>query len=298
VPISGEGQLIAQGTKFISQSIPTNSIADASVSLAELYREGLPLMIGAQLLKGRASFFRDLGSEYLNFEFGWRPFVNDIKKAAHAIISSDDVLKQLERDSGRDVHRRRYLPVQKTATVTNGSGTGGYGIDSQLFSSPSIVRRSTLTERGQWFSGSFTYHFEPGHMSTIERIVTEARLLYGLELTPEVLWNLAPWSWLADWVFDIGPVLHNLSMFQSDGLVMRYAYIMEYNSVKQSVYGIRGNMKVTTDLPKDNAVVYRGIRKTRRKATPYGFGLDFAGFSTRQWAILAALGITRAPRTL
>jgi hypothetical protein len=34
------------------------------------------------------------------------------------------------------------------------------------------------------------------------------------------------------------------------------------------------------------------IQKIRRKATPYGFGLNPNTFSTRQWAIIAALGLT------
>jgi hypothetical protein len=34
-------------------------------------------------------------------------------------------------------------------------------------------------------------------------------------------------------------------------------------------------------------------RKERIKATPFGFGLVDSDFTNRQWAILAALGITR-----
>lgn len=298
-PSSGEATILAKGTEFVAQSIPTNSIASASVSLAELYREGLPSMIGAAFLRDKASFFRSLGSEYLNLEFGWKPLVNDLKAAAKAVIASEDVLKQLQRDSGRDVHRRRYSPTQKWVANTYDSWVPGINqMPGNVFSGLNTHREVDEFERTNWFSGCFTYHYDPGSMSELERMVTQARILYGIELTPEVLWNLAPWSWLVDWVSNVGPVLHNLSAFQSDGLVMRYGYVMEFNSRTRRVIGAYDKIPVGTNLPHSVVEEFSGIRKLRRRATPYGFGLDIAGFSTRQWAILAALGITKAPRVL
>jgi len=60
VPQSSEGSLLNAGTSFIAQTIPTNPVASGSVAMAELYREGLPSLIGASLLKERASFLRGL----------------------------------------------------------------------------------------------------------------------------------------------------------------------------------------------------------------------------------------------
>jgi hypothetical protein len=117
VPQSSEGSLLNAGTSFIAQTIPTNPVASGSVAMAELYREGLPSLIGASLLKERASFLRGLGGEYLNVQFGWKPLVADLKAAAKAIIDSDDILKQLARDSGRNVHRRRMPSAEVKSTV-------------------------------------------------------------------------------------------------------------------------------------------------------------------------------------
>lgn len=298
-PSSSEEQLMAIGSEFVASSLPTNPTASASVAIAEFYREGVPRMVGSAFLRDRTSFFRSLGSEYLNLEFGWKPLVNDIKQAAKAIFNSEDILKQLARDSGRDVHRRRYSPTQRWVETPYDSWVPAVsGIADDMFLSGNRHLESHAFERRNWFSGSFTYHFEPARMSEVERIATEARILYGIELTPETLWNLAPWSWLVDWVSNVGPVLHNLSAFQNDGLVMRYGYVMEYNSRNTTYRGDRGAIPYGTDLPTTVTESFHGIRKLRRKATPFGFGMDIAGFSTRQWAILAALGITRAPRTL
>jgi hypothetical protein len=135
-------------------------------------------------------------------------------------------------------------------------------------------------------------------MSEVSRIATQARLLYGLELSPEVVWNLAPWSWLIDWVAEVGPLMINVSAFSQDGLVLRYGYVMEENFRRVTRINQRANVPRGTDLPREVRETFTGKRLMRRKATPYGFGLDFGGFSARQWSILGALGITLAPRRL
>ena len=302
VPQSSEGSLINLGTSMIASTIPTNPIVDGSVSLAELYREGLPNMVGGALLKNKVHFLRGLGDEYLNVQFGWMPLVSSLKDAAKAIIESDEVMKQLARDSGRNVHRRRYLPSTVTSTVLRDSPNIYPGVmPGGVYTALSARYLTTeVVTRDQWFSGCYTFYVDPKTWGSVERIVHEARLLYGLELTPEVVWNLAPWSWLVDWMFDVGPVLNNLSAFQNDGLVLRYGYVMEQNSRRfhrKSHSSYRHiNTGETVNVFCEDA--FLGTRKCRRKATPFGFGLDTSGFTTRQWTILAALGMTRAPRTL
>jgi len=302
VPTSTESALKNLGTSMIASTIPTNPIVDGSVALAELYREGIPHMIGGALLKNKAGFFRDLGGEYLNYQFGWAPFVSDLKAAAKAIIDQDDIMKQLARDSGKNVHRRRVLPISVDTNIIRESKTLYPGLLPGTGFSTGVYTRYLTTEvvtRQQSFSGCYTFYVAPETWGTTERIVKEARLLYGLQLTPEVVWNLAPWSWLADWMFDVGPVLHNLSAFQNDGLVLRYGYVMEQNSRRihrKSEGQVRKTDGTLVDFHCED--VFLGTRKIRRKATPFGFGLDTSAFTTRQWTILAALGMTRAPRTL
>jgi hypothetical protein len=44
----------------------------------------------------------------------------------------------------------------------------------------------------------------------------------------------------------------------------------------------------------DSVLYYRKENQnTRKQASPYGFGLTSTSFSARQWAILAALGVSR-----
>ncbi len=294
VPVSGN--LDAIGTKLIAGALPTNPVLDGSVSLAELFREGLPAMFGASLLRDRVGFFRGLGSEYLNYEFGWKPLVSDIQAAAKAITDSKSIMDNLAKHSGKDLKRVRILPVERGVSVDNRTDIYPCGLDSSFYNGPSWYRTTTTTYRRQWFSGCFTYHYDPGQMTEIEKIVTQARLLLGIELTPETLWNLAPWSWLVDWVFNVGDILKNVTAFQQDGLVMKYGYVMEYNSKTF----VRKNLAMDCKIgaPAETHDVFRGERKIRAKASPFGFGIADTSFTERQWSILGALGLTRGPKSL
>jgi len=293
--------LDALGTKFISQTIPTNPVVDGSVALAELFREGLPSMIGSAFLKNRAGFFKDLGSEYLNYEFGWKPLVSDLKNASKAIIESEKILKTLEKYSGHDLRRKRLLPDEKWTNAVYRQDIQPSGIPFTVTSPPRYYE-SERTVRQQWFSGCYVYHFEPAKMTELSRIATQARLLYGIKLTPDVLWNLAPWSWLVDWFANVGPILSNVSAFQNDGLVLKYGYVMEKTTRTMNRSTNMGSLYAPVLRSYNHpAVCYDEFLtevKRRQKATPFGFGLNTAAFSGRQWAILGALGLTRGPKTL
>ena len=292
------GYLEGLGAKAISQTIPTNPHADTAVGVAELMREGLPKLIGTAALEARSGFFRSLGSEYLNFEFGWKPFVSDLLDIASSIDESEKLLAQLARDSGKNVRRRMSFPVTREIEYYERYTLPLSGASWNLLSQAG----STQVERtyhSSWFSGCYTYHYDPASLSEASRIATQARILLGVRLDPEVLWNLTPWSWLVDWFVNIGPVLHNLSAFGQDGLVLRYGYLMHHHTRRseqthRGVYLPKGG-----DFPTGNLTsTFRLESKRRIRASPFGFGVTVGSFTLRQWAILAALGITKTPGTL
>jgi hypothetical protein len=130
-----------------------------------------------------------------------------------------------------------------------------------------------------WFSGAFTHYYSrTPKEKAFFRSIQSARDVYGLDLSLEVVWNLLPYSWLADWQGNIGDVFHNLSRFSQDGLTMKYGYIMRTAYVKH----------IYTYGPSTFTLI--SSVKQRRKASPFGFGVALNTLSDRQWAILAALG--------
>jgi hypothetical protein len=174
-------------------------------------------------------------------------------------------------------------------------GLSNFGITR---SGPVTLTSTKKTE--WWFSGAFTYFVETDSsvLNKLERFEQLGNKLLGTRLTPDVLWNLAPWSWLIDWFTTVGDSLSNVVSFQNDGLVMPYGYAMRrtrITTVAQSRLVFRGT-------PEKELLTFRNTfvvdQKERVRATPYGFGLNLGSLNPRQWAILASLGLTHAPQRL
>lgn len=291
------------GSRAIRETTPTRPHADLAEMIGEL-REGLPKIVGAALLKSQLRDFRSLGSEYLNIEFGWKPFVSGIMDLISGYVNAVDIMDQFIRDSGRNVRRKFRFPVREWIEEEEDQLSSYLSQPGNLtyFYSPMPVRRVSITTSYReevWFSGCYTYFADPSLMRGDVDAYRKAQniLAYGLEITPNLLWNLAPWSWLADWIANVGDNLANMTRFQNDGLVLRYGYLMRHIVAKKTItqHGV-----TLTGLPGAVSPSKTWIvdRKERKRATPFGFGLNPNSFSARQWAILAALGMTRAPRTL
>jgi hypothetical protein len=294
--------LMQLGSKAIAKTLPTNPVADAGTFIGEL-RAGLPRMVGKELFKTKLKDYRKVGSEYLNVEFGWKPLVSDLQKFGKAAMESDKILKQLHRDSGKNIHRKYSFPSETISEVYRNvnavSDCVGLNVYPYCFKSAGGDQLDITVEvtTDTWFSGCYTYHLNLGTTLSdkIDMHAAEARKLVGLELTPETVWNLAPWSWAVDWQGNIGDVLHNVSRFSQDGLVMRYGYIMQKKTAKVT-YSLRRNGRLLTSPNVDLHLTCTASSKVRRRATPFGFGFDMTALTGRQSAILGALGISRGPR--
>jgi hypothetical protein len=308
---------VASGKAAIAACAPTKPNASLSVFVGELF-SGLPTLAGVALLKERASSARALGSEYLNVQFGWLPLVADLTKMVQSLSKASETIKQFERDSGRNVRRRYNLPDKQFSRQYTGGelevpstlSTFAYYDDGATVSqgtpvpliSDSCVVTVTATQR-RWFSGMFTYYVPAGNdlLSKITRYEQLANKLLGTRLTPTTLWELAPWSWLIDWFVDIQSHIDVVSLMNRDDLVLRYGYLMVHDRLAIVATGDSSHRPLEGGDVLRTTTYWQSVleRKRRVKSTPYGFGLNpDSDFSGSQWAILGALGLTKAPRTL
>jgi hypothetical protein len=224
--------------------------------------------------------------------------VNDIQSIANSVRRSKELTDEYVANSGKRLKRRYSFPKEEYET-TFLDREGIAALPSPALSNASLylscnpqvhVTQKVTIER--WFSGCFTYYLPP--QEGIERSAAIANRLYGTRITPEVLWNITPWTWAADWVGNFGDVIHNVSQFSQDGLVMPYGYMME-KSTMESKYVSTGTRykSYPGEDPYTCTQTFTTEVKQRIPATPFGFGLTFAGFTQRQWSILAALGLSR-----
>ncbi len=284
------------GASVVEETAPGNSAFDAWTALGELYRDGIPQPI-SNTVRDRAFTAKTAGDNYLNIQFGWKPLVNDVLGAVDMITRAADILKQLERDSGRIVRRRRTVldKIEDPEYTTLGYGPPFVGETSYGPAGFGTWQQEKTIHRKIWFSAAFTYYI-PGNTHSSNAIIrgaAKANALLGIEITPKKLWNLAPWSWLADWFSNAGDVISNVERFSSGNLVMHYGYLMEHVVVDHTYTWTPGLGGGTSQGATPGPFTLRTETKRRVQANPFGFGITWPSLSDFQLSILASLGITR-----
>jgi hypothetical protein len=308
---------ITIGTKFLRSTMPGKSAANLSQLILELIRDlpRIPFDKFDQKLYDRRNLPKNIGSEYLNTVFGWAPLVSDVLKVCEAIVKIDDIIAQYQRDAGPDktVRRRREMDAVRTSSIETvdpyarlgfpygpyalhaidvfRDQFGNYPTQPNGFPSP----RGTLTleintYEKYYFVARWMYYLgsDSPIFGELRRVAQIARKALGIRLDLELLWELAPWTWMLDWFVNIGDVLAINTAIASDSHVLQYAYLMRETQVsyKYTHSGVLfGNGKLSG--PISDLITQR--QKQRVRATPYGFGFNLSGLSATQLAILASL---------
>lgn len=284
------------GATAINIVDPTNPNAETGVALGEIIKDRSIPIPGIQAWKRRTEVAKAAGSEYLNAVFGWLPLVSDMKDTAQSVMDGNMILENYHNASGSFVHREFAFPdIESTEESVVGKATANYGNVSVAAMNNGVqdVTRSRKKRTRRWFSGAFTYQANSASNSFARclGIGSDAEKLFGTALTPDLIWELTPWSWAIDWFSNAQNVISNVRAFELAGLVMRYGYIMEETSIVDT-YTMPPNT-ITNSIVHLPPCTMTYTVKRRREANPFGFGVGWEGLSPTQLAITAALGITR-----
>jgi hypothetical protein len=294
--------------RFVAQTNPTTPIAGIGQFLGEIER--LPkFFLNESYLRYRVNYFRLLGNDYLNVAFGWLPFISDLKKAVDVAIHANDLARQIYQDSGRWIRRKRTLdPIVNTVlkryktanpyrlNFLDSNQAAVFFVGGNQYGDLTV--EDTITETYS-FSAAFQYFIEGDgtFLGEADSQLKALDRLLGFKPTPSVLYELMPYSWLIDWMSNVGNVVSNWTQFMDDRLVMPYCYLMRTTHVKR-VATARDVRLYSYPNPISPTTTQETVQKERVRGTPFGFGLDPDGFTGRQWAILAALGLSKGPRSL
>lgn len=303
----------------ISRSAPAASNFVGSQFLGELH-EGLPALMGASLVKGRVQdVMKNAGSEYLNYSFGWAPLVSDIKNLAQTLLDTQSVLARRISEQSKPKRGHWGVPVRTTFRETNPSGksavtwfnthgrvtpkSSSWAPFSALFpkNTTSIAGRASASNvyfletmsTKRWFDGCFTSYFKYPDIDS--SWPEKAASLIQMDLTPEVLWELAPWSWLVDWAFKVQSSIASNSVASNQLLVMNYGYAMERTLFRSMFSGYIYHFgDGYVENPSKVFLTTEDYYFDRLRANPFGFQVASpAGLSANQLAILASLGLSR-----
>jgi len=305
-------ELLEMGTTAIANTLPTTPRVNTAAMAGELITEGFMTFGFLEQLRTRAKLVKSVGDNYLEAQFGWVPLLNDISKMSNVMKNQQQLIKNYVDHAGVRLKRRLQFPLQLDISDENYPSLPSpqIGITRSPYSGMGSTHLVQTYERKVWFEGCYTYPVPSLEgVDLNENILRNSELrqyLYGTDITPDVLWQIAPWSWAADWFSNVGDVTKNFSELADGGLTLEYAYMME-TIEKTASYKQYQQFKLQDD-PSDwyQAVPlnlegarlelnqkFKTVMKQRVAVGPYNIGVSWDGLSPYQLAIAGAMGFSR-----
>jgi hypothetical protein len=312
------------GTSAITQMNPIKTHASVLTTLLELIRGDVPGLLNQlrkhfttiNLLKhGSASGVTQAGSAigaaYLENVFAWTPIFKDINAAIQVLATIDGLM--FPEDNTRRTFERvlwtHYGMREGANSRLTGAGLfaplGGFAAGKPGLNSvvgQTLINTSTLNNIPVLYTARETvdvrctarFNTSLVPNATNNGYLDQLNDLLGLKLTPQVIWDLTPWSWLIDWFANIGSVMENLGSLHMSNIILNYAYAT-FRCEAASGAWQRPVINSTMKALSGNFITQYGIdHKVRLKASPYGFGTALGSLNANQWAVLVALGLARA----
>jgi len=263
------------------------------------------LTVGSVLGKKRM-YPRNVADQFLNQQFGWAPFVNDITSTLSTWLDTTETIRRITAENGKWVQKK--VKVDKTnesrviSNVVLPYNATSYAvpcfpvaIPSDYFLAPPRWRVVEVEQTSISASGKFRFYrpeFDsslPGYESALRKVQRLIKI-YGLEVNPHHLWQSIPWTWLIDWFSNVGDYVERLSDTIEDDVAAEYFFITSHKNLVRTMEIVLPMVNGTLTL------VFKRTFSSKQRVnadSPYGFSLSWDDLSPKRLSILASLGITR-----
>jgi hypothetical protein len=225
---------------------------------------------------------RRIGQDYLLWDFGWRPFFQDLSD----MIDISDYL---------DKRRKKFKQVKNGQLRTQGD-LGSFSNQQhskQTFQSSltTVVGTCNTTTAGrQWYAAQWNVDPIRFGASLTGSRREQLRDALGLDYEfPLQVWNALPWTWASDWFFNVGSIISIMGNRQ--GCQFSGAVIMTHTVTEMECTPTAFQSWLTATPGS-----YRRDSKSRAIFVPTFLRTD-AGFNIFQpshLATISALNVTRA----
>lgn len=191
-------------TDLLARTNPNVPETDIPSFLFESIRDAPSLIYNTgQTLLGR------LGSSNLNWHFGWKPLLADLKNLITTMEISQKKLRQLQNGANRGA-----LKITASVEAHEATETSSYEMKISDFGGPfdqafpefvdPYVEVTKHTKVERW--GKVRYALRDDWIAAWKRLPNDeklwkaTRVAFGLHAqNPAALWEVLPWSWFIDW---------------------------------------------------------------------------------------------------
>jgi len=295
------------GAKGFNRALPVHNELNLAQMAGEMKDFGSMVKTTHGLFTSYLNSHRGAGAkfwaeQYLNGQFGWKPFVSDVLSALQMQKRLANRMDWMRNHAGKNI--KRHFTLASGSTNEELSHLDGQA-PLQPVLNTSVYRnlgKGTLVTRRSieyriWFDGCFTFHIPKNELVPGKSQDFLYAKLAGAVPDPETFYKLTPWTWLVDWFSSSGAIVSNFMLMAKYHQIARYAYVMAHQRTTVRTYGFQyvntGNHQAPVPSLVQTSSATTVERKQRAVANPYGFGITWDGLNPYQLSILAALGITR-----
>jgi hypothetical protein len=280
--VTGPGFLNTQGQGLINTAFDRLRPDLTTVSVPNFLAEIDDIKRLHVLWKKKLSLARNLAGAHLNYKFGWKPTVADIREMIEAVLRTRAKLAAFKESIGKIIQSSTSLPAA-SATVS-----GSYRIPSSALA----TWTATITRSCNGFIA-----YKPRPLDTVGPLDAELRALLdalGFELNPRILWDLVPFTFIVDWFFGVGEWLDRFSIDTLELPIYLVDAFLQYKEVLTIEWRtLSDHLSGYTPFPLSAGAVYRQEFFHRMPLFP-----DYTSLSGLGWRMptlnQAALGVSLA----
>jgi len=244
--------------------------------------------------------FRTASDGYLQLKFNILPLLSDIAGIRTALSKFEKRINALVSQQGSPQTRHFSVNLSEYAnTAETGPFIGNMG---QFF--PKILMESRL-ERFVTYSPT-VFHFEIEYNYNFTRYQAEHALILGLldylgvNLNPQIIWNAIPWSFVVDWVANVGNYLSQFRVSNLEPVIniqrclwsVRRARTIHCSKVTRLNFtNNHDTLRTQTELPETTETAYR-----RTVFVPSSSSIQLSGVNPQEFTLGAALVLSRRRR--
>jgi hypothetical protein len=174
----------------------------------------------------QSSFIKNFSGGVLNYELGWKPFLNDCEKIMNMILTFKDTIDRWNRDAHKGVIYSRHAnlashlerlhgiaPSSETSEpVVNRVATGSYWSPSRDVFGDVWYWDDLTTKTENTMIAHMYFRPIPIKNRHIEDFISQWFDLLGGGDGMSIVWNAIPFSFVADWFWSVGDFIRQFDL--------------------------------------------------------------------------------------
>lgn len=250
----------------------------------------------------RKSYLANLSRAYLSYSFAWRPLFSDLTELVTTLWKFNERFKLIQRQADTDLQKHFSVTVSGTASNESIYHTSGDVGPSGGWIGNATVHTSHRTILGACdgvrYNATLRYRYPlPPEMTAFGGKLRAFLDSLGVSMDPSIVWNAIPFSFVVDWVINVGRWLSQMRIdnirfqtqirdFCHSAVVTR---VIRYESRFSQIFysGVTKNEVYTDWIVTDVCRKRRYIRKTG--IPDFLTSMQTSGLDWREFSLSGAL---------